>query len=116
MDIVREEVAKPAPPHTLVPVPEPIAGAVALLDERAEAGWRDRIDLNVFNIGSASGCVLGQLAGSRYSVGLRIYALTGSEAYRAGFVATVSKPLELLNRAWREYLIACRDADAAQAA
>lgn len=61
-------------------VAERVSAGAEMLDA-LEPGWRDRIDVETFDIYSTTHCVLGQLQGS-YDSGVEYYGLDAGESAR----------------------------------
>lgn len=95
------------------PLRERVEAGAALLDKKRSTRmkpWRDKINTERLDISSPCECVLGQVYGGSYGVGLDklgFFDLGGGScrdlARECGFVTTAedSRPL---TRAWRKYL------------
>lgn len=88
-------------------IKERVMAGAALLDQRLP-GWHDRIDTTVLIMDSGSRCVLGQLFGGRYSVGVtKLFSLVpfiGNMAAEHGFEPDFDADLaeyDKLDAAWR---------------
>ena len=59
---------------------------IAFLDEHAEPGWRERIDLSTLDLVNCRACVLGQLYGTYHrALDSRKLGLSETKSVRCGF-------------------------------
>jgi len=98
---------------TAVPVPERIAGGVALLDREAKSDWRKHINPKLLALEGFDECPLGQLYGS-FRNGVLALGIKRRGITELGFNRRVyaNESYEELTMTWRSYLEACTQAPA----